>query len=350
LKHEAAGAPDDASSTATRGEQALRLYKKRIGRCHTQNQVNRVHIAIENYMTPGEVRYFRHALDREPAESPSRVWITWLTAAMPTKIARSVEFERRALSKEVTHYSADTPSADNKTLIIAFTGVAHRMMLPTPWLLDCLNPALYDVVLLRDFSRVAYAAGMRGLGGDFVTSLSNLQTHVDPRAYRTTIAFGTSAGAVPAILAAILLKLDKAIAISPQAFDRVTALLQRQGLSGEPYASLLASRPQPFPKIFLVCAAEHADDVAAATSLQQRVPARVIRVRNCAGHVVLGWHHAQGTLPSFLAKIFDQSLEKPPLMPATASAAWVVNSNSTLSSHSLPGSRDDPNTPIGPKR
>jgi hypothetical protein len=75
----------------------------------------------------------------------------------------------------------------------------------------------------------------------------------------------------------------------------------------------------------------------------------VLRVRNCAGHVVLGWHHAQGTLPSFLAKIFDQSLEKQSLTPATPFAGWVVSSGSGLSAPSLPGAREDPDALISPK-
>jgi hypothetical protein len=339
-----------APSSQVYCDRALRLYRKRIGRCRTPNQVNRVHIAIENYMTPAEVRYFRAALERDPGQSPSRVWITWLGASMPNNLVRPIEFERRGLSKGATRYTSDASPTREKTLLIGFTGVAHRMMLPTPWLLDCLNPALYDVVLLRDFSRVAYGAGVRGLGGDLLTALSNLRMHVDPRAYRASIAFGTSAGGLPAILAAISLKLDKAIAIGPQPFDRVAALLRSNGVADEAYASLLASRPQPFPEVVLVCAADHADDVAAAASLQQSVPARVVKVRNCPGHVVLGWHHQQRTLPSFLAKLFGQSLEQPPLAPATSSAAWIVASHTAPAPHSPPGAADDPNTHAGPNR
>jgi hypothetical protein len=348
--HSSAVRASGRAAATGHAERAVRLYRQRIGRCRTENQVNRVHIAIENYMTPAEARYFRVALDGDPAESPSRLWITRLTGAMPTNIVRPVEFERRGLLKGVTHYTADISSTDQKTLIIGFTGIAHRLMMPTPWVLDCLNPALYDVVLLRDFSRVAYASGIRGLGADFVMALSNLPMHVDPRGYRNTIAFGTSLGGIPAILAAILLNLDKAIAIGPQEFGRIAALLRRHGLSDEPYASLLASRPQPFPEVVLVCGAEHGDDVAAAASLQQRVPARVVRVRNCAAHVVLGWHHGQGTLPAFLAKILGQSLEDRPRVPTTLAASWVVSSTPGWSLRSNGGGvRNDPTPDPAPK-
>jgi hypothetical protein len=323
-----ARAADAATSTPPCGERALRLYHKRIARCRTPNQVNRIHIALDNYMTPAEARYFRAALGAEPAESPGREWISRLADAMPTNIVRPIEFERRGLLKGVTHYTAAGTSPDRKTLLIAFTGAFHRLMLPTPWLLDCLNPVLYDVVLLRDFSRVAYAAGIPGLGGDFATALANLRSLVDPRAYRSAISIGTSAGGLPAILAAIHLRLNKAIAIGPQPLGRVAALLQKNGLSDEPYSTLLASRPQPFPEVLLVCAAENPDDVAAAASLQQRVPARLIKVRNCPVHGVLGWHHAQGSLPGFLAKLLGQSLEEPSTLPATLATTWVESPQS----------------------
>jgi len=321
------GAADGASSPMQRMDRALRLYRRRISRCRTQNQLNRVNIAVENYVTPAEVRYFHTALAGEPAESPAYQWITRLARGMPNNIVRPVEFERRGLCKGVTHYSANPSSAAQKTLIIGFTGIAHRLMMPTPWVLDCLNPALYDVVLLRDFARVAYASGIPGLGGDFHTALSKLSTHLDRGAYRDAISFGTSAGGVPAILAAILLSLDKAIAISPQEFGRVAALLGRHGLSDTAYASLLASRPQPFPEVLIVCAAEHGDDMAAAASLQRRVPARVLKVRGCAGHVVLGWQHAHGMLPPFLAKILGQSLERQAPASTALAASWVVGSS-----------------------
>lgn len=316
-----------AESGMGRTDRALRLYRQRVARCRTENQVNRIHIAIDNYMTPAEARYFRAALDADPAESPSRRWITRLMGAMPTNTVRPNEFERRGSLKGVTHYTADVASASQKTLIIGFTGVLHRLMLPTPWFLDCLNPALYDVVVLRDFSLLAYASGIRGLGADFVTALSNLRTHVDPRAYRNTVAIGTSAGGVPAILAAILLNLDKAVSIGPQDFRRISDLLRTHGLSDEAYTTLLASRPQPFPEVLIACAAENGDDVAAATLLQQRVPARLVRVRGCAAHAVLAWHHAQGRLPAFLTKVLGQSLEDRPALQTTLAATWVVGSN-----------------------
>jgi hypothetical protein len=321
------GAADGTSSPAQRMDRALRLYRKRIARCRTANQVNRVHIALANYMTPAEARHFRAALASDPTDSPARQWIMGLTDAMPTNAVRRVEFERRGLSSSATYYTTDASSRGRKTLIVGFAGAFHRLMLPSAWLLDCLNPGLYDVLLLRDFSVSAYAAGIRGLGGDFFTALSSLRADADPKAYRNAISLGTSAGGLPAILAAILLGLHRAVSIGPQDYPRFAALLKTKGLSEEAYATLLASRPSPFPDVLIVCGADNNEDVAAATSLQQRVPARLLKVRGCATHTVLAWHHARRMLPAFLAKILGQSLEEHAPASTTLTATWLVGSS-----------------------
>lgn len=332
------------SSTASRLDRAYRLYRRRISRCRTENELNRIHIALENHMTPAEVRYFRAALAGDAADSPSRQWIARLGGFMPINKVRPVEFERKGIFKGVTRYTADVGSADQKTLIIGLAGRFHRLMSPTPWFLDCLNPTLYDVIVLRDFSRLSYALGIPGLGGDFFEVLSNLRRHVDTRAYRNAISLGTSGGGVPAVLAAIVLNLNRGISIGAQDFRRVAVQLKTLGLSDEPYAALLASRPHPFPELVLVCGGDHSDDAAAATALQKLVPAHLWKVKNCAKHGVLTWHHARGTLPAFLAKVLGQSLENPELPATTLVGTWVVGPNAGWRLRSIDSEPDNDST------
>jgi hypothetical protein len=295
-------------------EQALRLYRRRIGRCRGENQQNRVHIALENYMTPAEVRYFGTALAGEAAESASRRWISRLGRWLPVNKARPVEFERRGLLKGATLYAAGDGHAEQKSLIIGLTGHFHRLMLPMPWLLDCLNPALYDFVVLRDFSRLYYALGIPGLGSDFVSALSGLRSRIDPRSYRNAIALGTSGGGLPALMAAMFLELDKGIAIGPQDLAHVAAKLEAGGLRSDSYAALLASRPRRFPELAVAFGADHTTDAAAAAAIHALVPSTLRPVRQCAQHAVFDWHLRRGTLPHYLSKLLGQSLESRDLM------------------------------------
>ncbi len=289
--------------------QALRLYRRRIARCRTENQRNRVHIALENYMTPVEVRHFCAALAEDPADSPSRTWIAGLNGFLPTKKIRTVEFERRGLCKGATRYTADTASREQKTLILAFAGHFQRLMVPTPSVLDCFDPALYDVILLRDFARAFFSRGIPGLGDDFFAMLSNLRQAAELDAYRNCIALGSSSGGLPALLAAIVLGLRRGVSIGGMDFAEFAARLERDGLSEAPYAATLASRPEPFPELQLVFCRGHPVDSAAATALHRRIPSN-LRDVNCKGHGVIPTKLMRRRLPSFLADVLGQGLEQ----------------------------------------
>ena len=316
-----------APSTPGRLERAYRLYRRRISRCRTENQRNRVHIALDNYMTPLEVRYFASALAGEPPDAPSRRWIATLAKSMPVDKVRSVEFERSEVLRGVTFYTADAGSTDRKTMIIGFSGLQHRLMAPTSWLLDCLNPMLYDVVVLRDFSKLTFARGIPGLGAEFLEAMTNLRSRVDMHAYRNVISLGTSGGAIPALLAALLLKLNRGISICPEDFRMFAGRLRTMGLDDEPYAALLTSRPRPFPELILVHGAERKEDAIAASFLHNLVPSHLSKVKNCAQHGVLKWHIERGTLPAFLARILGQSLENRECFETRLATTYAVASH-----------------------
>src|SRR5262245_53644377 len=278
-------------------------------------------------MTPAEVRYFLVAFAGDPPESYSHRWITRLSARMPVNVIRRADFERRGLLPGATRYTAGGDTT-GKTLIIGFTGHFHRLMLPTPWFLDCLNPDLYDVVVLRDFVREQFALGIPGLGGDFLAVLEGLRQRLDLRAYRNTIALGTSGGGVPALLAAIALRLGKGIAIGPQDFpqfiNRITAL----GLADAPYSALLASRVERCPELAIAFGADNPVDAKAAAALAARVQAELRPVKRCGNHAVLAWHHERGSLPTHLAKLVGQSLEgTTPFFKAPLVTSFVVGTS-----------------------
>jgi hypothetical protein len=314
-----------SSNAADRLDRALRLYRRKIARCRTENQLNRVHIAVENYMTPAELRHFAAALAEEAADSPSRQWITRLADGMPTKKLRPHEFERQGLQKGLSLYTADVGSRAQKTLIIGITGRFHRLMSPMPWVLDVLNPELYDLVVLRDYAAHMYATGIPGLGRDFFDVMSSLRKRFDPRAYRNAMALGTSGGGLHAIMASLLLRLNRGIAVSPQGVRRFPLLLKELDLRYEPFAALLASRPQPYPELIVVCGAEHRDDLEAATALHRSVPSQLWTVKNCGQHGVFKFHLARGTLSTFFARILGQSPEHREA-PTIIATQWVIGS------------------------
>ncbi|NDP42811.1 MAG: hypothetical protein GZ089_08870 [Aromatoleum sp.] len=290
-------------------DRLYQLYRRRISRCRTENQLNKLQIALENYLTPAEARHLRVAAACEPLDSPSRRWAARLEGFFPIGNARPVEFQRRGIFKGMTLYTADVGSTARKSLIIGFAGHFHRLMLPMPWLLDCLNPAAYDVIVLRDFSRTRFALGIPGLGGTFFDVLANLPRHVDPRWYRNAIALGTSGGGIPAVLASIALGFDRGVSVCGRDFHDFASKLPDSGVNAEPYAALLASRQRPFPELVLVYGADNRGDAAAANALAKLVPSRLSEVENCAEHTVLAWALTQGRLPALMTEVLGQSVE-----------------------------------------
>jgi hypothetical protein len=296
-------------SASSRLEREYRLYRRRIARCRTENQINRVHIALGSYMTPFEVRYFDAALERDDPGSISRAWFTDFMRLMPLRQLRQAEFERRGVLKGLSIYSAQLGSPEQKTLLICFAGNFHRLGLPSSTLLDCLDPALYDVIILRDLSLRVFSWGIPGLGEDFFTTVAALRRYVDLSAYRNSITLGTSSGSLPALLAAILLETDRGIYINGTDLPQFAAYVKSFGVSDAPYAEALARRPEPFPDLLLVYSGQHAEDAGAAKALHERVPSRLLGVANCGTHGVLGWKLTKGRLPSFLSRLLGQKVE-----------------------------------------
>jgi len=273
------------------------------------NQFNRLHIVLGRYMTPLEVRYFTAASASEPFDSIVRQAWGELSRQLPVQKARTVEFERQGGHKGVSFYTGKTGSPRQKTLIIAFSGGFQRVMLPTHAFLDCLNPALYDVLMLRDFEEGApYLKGIGGLGGDFFEAMHGLSLRFMPHSYRRTIALGTSGGGAPALLSAMLLGLNRAVSVGGADYSRIASRLRILGISEEPYEALLASRPEPFPDLLIVYAAGHKRDADAAHAMHRCVPSQLLG-EDCSVHGVLGKKLEEESLPQFLAKVLGQSLE-----------------------------------------
>jgi hypothetical protein len=302
-------------------DQAYRLYRRRIARCRTENQVNRLHIAVENYITPLEVRYFNAVLAGESLDAPSREWIVRLHGLMPVRKVRPVEFERRGLVRGATRYTADVGTPAQKTLIVAFCGALNRLMLPMPTWLDCLNPAFYDMIVMRDFSRRFFSMGIPGLGSNFFETLAAVRKQVDFGSYRNTIALGTSSGGLSALLAAVHLKMNRGISIGGIDFPTLAGRLRDYGVNDAPYEALLAARFDPFPDLVLAYCGGHAVDAAAASALSQRVPSRLWEVKDCKGHGVVPSKLRRGRFPPFLSNILGQSIERPDSVPAAVQAS-----------------------------
>lgn len=122
-------------------------------------------------------------------------------------------WQRQVISPNMFLYSDPAASPANKTLLVGFGGNALRLMMPTYCVLAGLNPATYDLLLLRDPDRRHYEAGVSDLGANIMEIAKKLKDLADQGGYRHVMALGTSAGGLPAICVAILNDWDRVVTV-----------------------------------------------------------------------------------------------------------------------------------------
>jgi len=138
---------------------------------------------------------------------------------------------RRSLTPHLDLYRGGDENRESRTLIVGFAGNYMRLMLPTWNILVNLDHQLYDLLLLGDPARRHFAAGAHGLGGDLQVLAQTLAVHAE--GYGRTVALGTSAGGLAAIVVAGLNGWDGAVAVCadrPSAHPEIEAILRKSDL------------------------------------------------------------------------------------------------------------------------
>ena len=138
---------------------------------------------------------------------------------------------RRSLTPHLDLYRGGDDDRQSRTLIVGFAGNYMRLMLPTWNILVNLDHRLYDLLLLGDPTHRHFAAGAPGLGGDLPALAQSLTVHAE--GYGRTVALGTSAGGLAAIVVAGLNGWDGAVAVGadrPSAHPEIEAILRKSDL------------------------------------------------------------------------------------------------------------------------
>lgn len=197
-----------------------RLYDRLFEACSTQNQLNQVHILLENRMTPAEARELASHVEASyaprgtSASTPSRDllashahgWAVGLDARLGLAGAApdpDPGMSRAWVRGGATLYRrAGSPSG---TLLVCFTGNARRMMMPAPYFLEHIDHFDADVLKLEGHAAKGYLNGVPGHSRDFAGTLRWLADVVAAHGSSRLAVMGTSLGGLPAILAGLAL-------------------------------------------------------------------------------------------------------------------------------------------------
>ncbi len=205
-------------------------YSASLKNCHTINQVNRLHITLDNTMTPVELYKLygnikqpsplirlKALLTKDPSIKLQRAGINALKKSvyLVEKSGKSTPelFDRDDIDDNIKMYSSEALPSDEKTLIIAFGGGQNRLMMPIPCFLQHLSADKFDLLLLTDPNRQGFTRGIPGVANNIDSLIKKIDELIDRDCYKSVISFGTSAGGLPAILTTLQLRLDKGISI-----------------------------------------------------------------------------------------------------------------------------------------
>ena len=315
----------------------IKLYLRLILHCKTVNQINRVHIALENWMTPmkwcklysGLINLdeyqFLKASERTLPESAFDIryaqhdWFFRMNQMyVKVKSSRVAQpFSKRLLNQHISLYS-DLGGDKYKTLVVCFTGVAQRMMIPLAPFLQNFDAESTDILLIRYPKGKGFRYGLEGLSDSFEGTIDVLQSILCSKSYARTVAIGVSGGGLPAVLCSLKLSWDSVISFSG---NHPHDERWRDAL-GFSLVDLIETYKKGLNKkipIFLVYGWDALPDKAAAEALAGMLPSTLIKINpngRPVGHVSM--------LPILSLGQLNQFLQNTVLKPTIAASAQVT--------------------------
>lgn len=297
--------------------QTNRLYDRLFDSCTTDNQLSRVHITLENQLTPSEAVGLAAHIRATYADGPVMQRVNWLriewarrrqgtaapgqirTAPRHLRALHAVQWVER-ITRQLDLVGGPpspirrvwsrrgatlfrTGGGPGRTIVVVFTGNLRGVMMPTPVFLQFMRDRPVDVLKLEGPRGVGYVKGVRGFSHDFPSTVDWLAGRAQDDGFVHVATFGTSGGALAALLAASGLDADASLVAGP---GNVAAeeLCAQLGVAN--VAEALARTPQTCA-VTVLYGQESGLDAAAAAEIEQALRrARVVAVPD-AGHACL---------------------------------------------------------------
>lgn len=329
----------------------IKLYKRLTHHCKTINQINRVHIALENWMTPIQWQTLQEEIFVDPDYSflkanfepeslddfslTQRKWFATMKRNFQLGLSKEAQsFRRLRLRRYLALYGIPSLPKADKTLIVCFTGMSQRMMTPLASFLQNIDAKENDVALVTYPKDKGFRNGLEGTAKSFEEMIDKIKDLFASQGYKRVVAIGVSGGGIPAILCAIRAGWQSALAFgagSPSDKRWLDALGFDLSILFKKYCKK-AFNSIP---LYLVYGADSKIDYEAAKSIQKLLPANLIKVGSKSekvGHVVLNPLLMSGQLASFLKKTvlnFNDShlLKDDNPMPSTIKGAPLDHKN-----------------------
>ncbi|GEM_PF-2342178 len=213
----------------------------------TQNQFNRLHIDLERIMTPLE--FSGLVAQAWAGELPLKTlkWLQKLRRLSPTMAGAPQPYVATEICKRMTWYRAPSrkwksvttpllpliraigyrfslPSTNQKPVLVAFCGMADRVGLPLPFLLQALPADEWDVLKVTRIPGCHYLRP-GSEAADLAELLTLVGTELSRVAATDVTCAGVSAGGAPAVFAALHFDIRRCVTFGGGLSDDLMPLL-----------------------------------------------------------------------------------------------------------------------------
>lgn len=285
-------------------------YLGEIARCRTLNEFNRVHIQIEIHCSPPEVCAIIDAVRERgiPLIANLQRWHAIVDEQLRGGGRRPQPYVRTPVSPGATMYAAAGTREEHarRTLVIAFTGIADRLMMPVATFLQHCPAENYDFLVLFDRSRRFYLGGIAGLGDGLPASIEAMRALIASSGYRRAVTLGTSGGGLAAVWAGVELELDRAISVGGSIPDEVAKTENGHDIDMSGFEEAIRRHAGRLPEVVYL-AGEHAPrDLAKGKEMQRYLPTTTLVITGCDNHNTLHYLRRRGELEGLLARLFAE--------------------------------------------
>lgn len=270
--------------------------------CTTPADHYRVQLAIENRLAPTEAAALEAQLDSLP--EPAHDWVRRV-ARMARRVRRRPQpYRRHELAETVSFYEGSGPAGVQRSLVIGFTGVGQRMMLPTAPFLQALPAARCDVVILRDPAFTGFLGGVPGYAEDLPGLAARLARDIPTAWHEDRRCIGVSSGAAAAVAFGTVC--GAAVSLGLGGMHPTRMLLRRAppGTDRHLFDRLRTGLPAGRGRVICAYGTACERDAANMEHFASTLPgSRLLGVQDVAQHGVLPGLFHTGTMTRFFAEV-----------------------------------------------
>lgn len=266
--------------------------------CRSDRDFYKMHRWAAGILTPLEAAALIEFSHRLPPQT--QTWVQSIALSGNFSHTAPQRYCRQPLAENIDVYTDPFVSTAQKSLIVAFCGAANGMMISTPAFLQYLPSGRYDIVLLRDPTKLYYVFAIPPYAQTLPDLAQRLAADLGAKNYRRIYCFGASMGGFPALRFGILLRAETAISAGG-GFLRYPARGQEFDI---PAFDLLCGCNAETPTTLICCYSTGLERDA----LSVEVLARTFRVQRmpvvAAQHNFFNVLWQEGKLKTFLAGLF----------------------------------------------